>query len=187
MSKVTHLLRQSNSFMNWMTELWVKRGQLTLFAEVSWSRAPIKLQLKSPIHSKLFQHGLDKLYGTIIRSTICCPEMHCQTQLILAIGNNYGWCSRVIRKTIQNRGSTLFVLVGHLSGFWSVAAVLINHNHTEPIEKANQMSHWTPLHQAVYNIDTNETLRIVENLLKAGAFHKHHLYGNNSSQLIHLR
>lgn len=56
-----------------------------------------------------------------------------------------------------------------------VWVVLISCIHIEPLELANEMSYWTPLHQAVYNhIDDHATLELVKKLIKAGAFRKHH-------------
>jgi hypothetical protein len=53
--------------------------------------------------------------------------------------------------------------------------VLINRICIEPLENANEMSYWTPLHQAVYNhVDVDTTLKLIGELIKAGAFSKHH-------------
>lgn len=47
----------------------------------------------------------------------------------------------------------------------------INAIRLKPLELANEMSYWTPLHQAVYNhIDDHATLELVKKLIKAGAF-----------------
>ena len=55
---------------------------------------------------------------------------------------------------------------------WDVCAILISHVYIEPLEMADKMSYWTPLHQAVYNHMNNATIELVELLIKAGAFRK---------------
>ncbi|KAI9651883.1 MAG: hypothetical protein M1829_002119 [Trizodia sp. TS-e1964] len=47
----------------------------------------------------------------------------------------------------------------------------INATRLKPREEADKTSQWTPLHQAVYNhVDVNITLKLLEDLIRAGAF-----------------
>lgn len=44
----------------------------------------------------------------------------------------------------------------------------------EPLKSVNEMSCWTPLHQAVYNhFDDNATVKLLESLIQAGASSEH--------------
>ncbi|MCJ1366037.1 hypothetical protein MMC16_005162 [Acarospora aff. strigata] len=67
---------------------------------------------------------------------------------------------------------------GNWKAIWSIlemgqkeyAESWINATRLKPLEMADKMSYWTPLHQAVYNHMNNATIELVELLIKAGAF-----------------
>lgn len=59
----------------------------------------------------------------------------------------------------------------HFSRF--IGPVLIS-TVIEPLESVNEVSYWTPMHQAVYNhVDDNETISLLQGLIQAGASSEH--------------